>query len=302
MKILFAGKKTYEAYLNLENTGFDIKYIENEEDKVLHPEEYEIIVCNSLFLHNDIKDFSSLKYIIVISAGLDRIPLDYCKEKGIKVYRNSDTYNVPIAEYVVGEILNFYKPLFHYNQKQKDHIWGKEFSSSLLQFKKVLIVGCGKIGNAIAKRIKAFETIVYGIDVMKEYIDEEIYDKTFLIKSLKQAVKEVDIVIICVPLTNETRELFNEEIINAMNKQCLLVNIARGGIINENALINCLKNHQIAGAILDVFKDEPLKHDSLLWDLDNVIITPHISYYSDEIYSKTNEYIETTIRSIKNKD
>lgn len=281
MKILITGSNKYtdEQFYKLKELQAEVEFLQNEKDEVKNAEIYDAVICNGLFLHNDIKRFVNLRYIQLTSAGFDRVPMDYVQERGIMIHNARGVYSVPMAEHAILKILELYKHsrLFYDNQKQ--HKWEKNRNIYELCGKNAVIVGFGNIGMEIAKRLKAFGVNIIGVDINRvysEYIDEYVQ-----IEDFHRALSMGDIVISTAPYTNETHHLFSEREFSSMKAKCIFINISRGSIVNEKDMIFALKNKRIYGAALDVFEEEPLNENSELWDLENVIITPHNSFVGD---------------------
>ena len=140
--------------------------------------------------------------------------------------------------------------------------------------KTVLIVGCGSVGTECAKRFSAFGCNVLGVDLYPR--EDKNYNKMVTLDLLDNAISDADIVVLTLPLTDETYHLFNDKRLKRLRKNAVLVNISRGAVIDTVALIESLPN--IGGAVLDVFEEEPLPQKSPLWNTENVIITPHNSF------------------------
>lgn len=291
MNLLITGAWSYtdEQIKEIEKMGYDVLFMQQEKDEL--PCDYswpEIIICNGLFLHHSIEKFILLKMIQTTSAGLDRIPLDYCKEKKIKVNNAKDVYSIPMAEFVVSGILDIYKKKRQFFKQQDKHEWIKQRDLLELTNKNVLILGCGSIGKECAKRLKAFDCNVYGVDIYP--YENQYFTKLYSFDLLSEALSSADIVIVTLPLTDITKGLFNKETFNLMKDNSLFVNVSRGSVVVQDALIDTL-NNKLLGAVLDVFEAEPLNVDSVLWDMGNVIITPHNSF----IGNKNNERLSKLI-------
>lgn len=282
-KLLLTGSFNYsQDQLNkLENLGYEITFVQDERISLdFDVSSIEAVVCNGLFLYNDISKFKSLKVIQLTSAGLDRVPIDYINKNGIKIFNAKNVYSVPMAEWVVLKILEVYKKSKQFYKNQEKHVWEKQRDLLELIDKTALIIGFGSVGLEVAKRLKAFGVNVIGVGRRK--IESKYVDETLLINDIDLALKKSDIVILTLPLTEETRHLINKDKISIMKDDAVLVNVARGGIIDEAALIDALKEGKFLGVALDVFEEEPLG-DSFLWDFENVIITPHNSFVSDKV-------------------
>ena len=238
----------------------------------------EGIIGNGIFLSHSIEKFTSLRYIQLTSAGFDRVPMDYVKQHGIEIHNARGVYSIPMAEFAVSGVLQLYKQSGYFHENQKEHKWEKHRGLLELFGKNVCIVGCGSVGTECAKRFKAFGCSVTGVDV-KPY-QNKVYDTMLPLDSLDNVLTNADVTILTLPLTEETRHFINADRFAAMKRGAVLVNIARGAIIDTNALITALNTH-LGGAILDVFEEEPLEEHSPLWDMENVILTPHNSFVGD---------------------
>lgn len=282
MKLLLTGAFNYSAeqIKSLRAVGNDIIFIQDERVPLdIDVSEIEGVICNGLFLYNDIKQFENLKYIQLISVGYDRIPLDYIKDKKIKVFNARGVYSVPMAEFAIGGILQLVKQFGFFYENKKKHVWNKSRTLGELFGKTSVIVGAGNIGSEIAKRLKAFDMTVIGVDIFN---DSRLYfDKIELLDNLDDQLKIADIVILTLPLTDSTANMFDKTKFSIMKDTSIFVNVARGQLVNENDLIDALTKKEIAGAVLDVFNSEPLEERSPLWDFDNVILTPHNSFVGE---------------------
>lgn len=281
MKLLMTGafNCTAEQKLNIEKLGCEVMF-QQMENEPLSQEMYEaeIIICNGLFLYNDLDKFPNLKLVQLTSAGLDRVPVERMKEKGITLCNARGVYSTPMAEWALTGVLTLYKHTNTFYDNQQNHKWVKDRNVKELSGSKICVVGCGSVGTECAKMFKPFASEIIAVDIVKPTSD--LYDAYYTIKNISKAVENADVVILTLPLTDETRNMFNKELLSQFKNDAILVNIARGAVVNETDLINLLKNGKLGGAVLDVFSTEPLSEESELWDLENVIITPHNSFVS----------------------
>ncbi len=264
----------------IEAHGHHVLFMQQEKAELpCDPSQIEGVICNGLFLYHDIHDFENLRFIQLISAGYDRVPMDYINEKGIEIYNARGVYSAPMAEHAVMGILELYRKARLYHDYQTKMLWKKERTLFEINGKAILIVGCGSVGTECAKRLKAFGASIKGIDLCPH--SSEFFEEMLPIDFLDQFIRTADIVILTVPLTEQTVRLMSEVRIGLMKKTSILVNISRGKVIDETALTKVLLNGNIYGAFLDVFEDEPLDQDSDLWKCENTIITPHVSFIGD---------------------
>lgn len=274
----FALTNQKTEYLSL--LGHKVVFMQQESEEL--PCEYswiEGIIGNGIFLHHPIENFTSLRYVQLTSAGFDRVPMDYVKEHNIKIFNARGVYNIPMAEFAVSGVLQLYKHNKFFIENQAEHKWEKHRNLLELYGKEILIIGCGNVGTECAKRFRAFGCKVCGVDVTPyQSLD---YDEILPMTASELKLKTADVIILTLPLSDDTYHLIDASRLGLAKSNAVLVNISRGGVIDTNALVDALIESKIGGAVLDVFESEPLDRNSLLWDMDNVIITPHNSFVGE---------------------
>ena len=298
-KLLITGawKYTDEQYKYLTSLGYDICFVQNERDELPDCAYLaEVIICNGLFLYHDIDKFTFLKTIQVTSAGLDRLPMEKINKRGIKVFNARGVYSIPMAEYALSCVLDIYKKSRFFYENQKKGEWVKNSEITELFGKNVLIVGAGNVGTECAKRFSAFGSNVRGVDLFPR--KDANYIKIAHLDNLKDELRDADIVVLTLPLTQETEHLFSGEMLDCMKTGAVLVNISRGGIVDTAALLAALKSEKLSAAVLDVFEEEPLNSDSPLWSMPNVIVTPHNSFVGDGNSERLAEIIKCNLANI----
>lgn len=281
MNILVTGAwKCTQAQLDeIRALGHSVIFMQNESDALpVEPEWVEGMVCNGLFLHHDINLFSNLQFIQLTSAGFDRVPMEEVNRRGIKICNARGVYGIPMAEFAVAGVLQLYKQSRFFYENQKKREWNKNRNLLELWGRQVTIVGCGNIGQECAKRFSAFDCRIVGVDIFEAELPH--FASMVHISRLQEVLPQSDVVVLTLPLTEQTRRLFDENVISAMKPGAVIVNIARGGVVDTQALIKGLQTH-LGGAVLDVFEEEPLQADSPLWEMDNVLISPHNSFVGD---------------------
>jgi phosphoglycerate dehydrogenase-like enzyme len=185
----------------------------------------------------------------------------------------------PLAEFSIFGLLAFMKDLPRLLRDKENKHWA-HYPTNELRERTLLIVGLGKIGLEVARLARCFGMHIIGT---KRRPNGELPNvgKAYSSDRLKELVPEADAVVVTVPLTEETAGIIDMETIELMKAECVLVNVGRGGVVDEQALIESLKENKIRGAALDVFQDEPLPEDSPLWTLSNVLISPHTAALSE---------------------
>lgn len=282
MNLLLTGcfKYTEKQIEQLHHLGHEIYFMQQEKDRLpLKAAEVDAVVCNGLFLHHDIDAFSHLKLIQLTSVGFDRVPVEKIKKCSIELYNARGVYSKPMAEWVVFRVLEHYKQGWFFHKEQEERRWTKHRGLREVTGIKVAVVGAGNIGQEVAKRFQSFGAETTGFDIHTKETDG--FDHMALTKTLRVCVGEFDVVVVTAPLLPSTRGLISREILSAMKNGAMLVNIARGGLIDEPAMFEVLSERKDLFAALDVFENEPLTEDNPLWQLDNVALSPHNSFVSD---------------------
>jgi len=295
MKTLITGALgATDAELNmLCAAGLEITLHPDERKPVEHPEQFEAVICNGLFLYHDIQAFSNLRYIQLTSAGLDRVPMEYIQSHGIGLHNAAGVYSVPMAEWTLMRILELYKNAARLYENQTAHRWEKDRSWQELSGKTACIIGYGAYGAETAKRLKSFDVRVLAVNrTLKE---SPWVDAFYPLEQLEDVLAQADIVVLAIALTDETRHLVNKARLNAMKSGAILLNAARGGLIDETALLEALKSGQLAGAALDVFETEPQPDASELWERSNVLLSSHNSFVGSENHQRLIEQVRTYV-------
>lgn len=287
-------KLSEQAKSQLESLGLEIVVQQDEGAPVEQPEQFELVICYDLFGKNDISRFSSLKYIQLTSVGTDHMPLAEIERRGILLRNARGVSSVPIAEFVLGGVLQIYKKtrLFWQNQQQRE--WKRHGGLQEIAGKQVCIVGAGSIGCELAKRFAAFDAQVLGISPSS--VSSPWFAAVWPPERLAEALALADIVALSLPLRPETWHLFNAERLAQLKPGALLVNVARGPVVDEQALVAALQSGRLQGAVLDVFEQEPLPPDSPLWDMPNVVLTPHNAFLSE---SKDSRLFEVVLQNVR---
>lgn len=282
MNLLLTGcfKYSEEQMETLRSLGYAIYFMQQEKEELpLAASEIVATICNGLFLSHDIDEFNKLKFIQLTSAGFDRVPVDKIKARGIELYNARGVYSTPMAEWAMFHVLMHYKQGWFFKQEQNAGRWTKHRGLREVAGTKVAVVGAGNVGQDVAKRFQSFGAETTGFDIHTN--ETPYFDRIALTETLKESIGEFDVVIVTAPLLPSTKGLISREVLCSMKENAILVNIARGGLIDEQAMREVLTERKDLFAALDVFETEPLEEDSPLWKMENVAISPHISFVSD---------------------
>ena len=243
---------------------------------------------------NILKHCSKLKVISRHGVGYDNVDLNYIKKNNIALLVTATANAVAVAEHVLSMFLSISKSITNYDKEVRDGNFksnAKKIKTFEILNKNILIAGFGRIGKKLISRCLAFDSKVYVYD---PYVDEKIIKDNGGIKinSIVEGLEIADYVSLHMPLTKETKDLINYSVLKKMKKNAVIVNTARGGIINEIDLDRALNENLIFGAGLDVFEKEPINLDNNLLKNRKVILSPHSATFTDECTSRMG--IETT--------
>jgi len=226
---------------------------------------------------------AKLNWIQTWSAGVNSLPLEVLEKQNIILTSANGVHAYPISETIFALMLGLTRKIHSYVKNQQAKVWHHAHMGLEIHEKTIGIIGVGAIGKETAKIAKAFGMNVLGVRHSGSPVD--FVDQMYTADELNEMLPQCDYVVVTLPLTKDTYHLFGKEQFSLMKPSAFFINIGRGEIVAEEELIEALRNEEIAGAGLDVFTKEPLDDNSPLWDMENVIITPHTSG-STEHYDK----------------
>lgn len=238
-----------------------------------------------------LKDAKKLKWLHSTAAGVAQLMYPELRDSEILVTNPSGVFSVPMAEHTMGLLLALARN-FPDSVRQQDlaiwsqqELWDKPQHLMELNEQVLLIVGYGSIGRELAKRAKAFEMRVWGVTRSGEG-DGAHVERMFSAARLHEALPEADYVVISAPETAETKHLIGARELAKMKRGARLINVGRGSLLDEEALVPALESGALGGAAIDVAQAEPLPKDSPLWKAPNLFITPHTSALSDRLWKR----------------
>jgi phosphoglycerate dehydrogenase-like enzyme len=235
-----------------------------------------------------------LQWIHSTAAGVAQLMYPELRQSGITVSNASGIFSVPMAEHTMGLILamarNFPDSVRYQDQSKwsVQALWDRPQHLTEINGRVLLIVGYGSIGRELARRAKAFDMNVWGVTRSGQG-DRTYTEKIFPAWQLNEALPLADYVVIAAPETSETKHLIGTEQIARMKRGARLINVARGSLLDQAALIGALQSGALAGAALDVTGVEPLPPESPLWKAPNLFITPHTSAISERLWLRETE-------------
>lgn len=270
------------------------------EMRVVHLPDYDALPAElpdtDIFLGYSLRpkqllEAKKLKWIHSTAAGVAQLMYPELRDSGLLVTNPSGIFSVPMAEHTLGMILalarNFpdsirFQDKSHWAQQE---LWDRPQHLTELNGQLVLIVGMGSIGRELARRAKAFEMRVWGVTRSGKG-DASLAERIVSVAELDAVLSEADYVVIAAPETPETKHLLGAAQLARMKRGARLINVARGSLLDEAALLRALASGALAGAALDVTSEEPLPADSPLWKAPNLFITPHTSAISDRLWPR----------------
>lgn len=292
MKVVSKVKYKEEQIKALEELGYEIIIRTGQ----LEEEDYdcEVLHCYDYYTDKNADKFTNLKLIQLESIGFEHIPQDKVNEKNIIVANQKGIYSKPIGEWIVFNILEIIKNAKKLYENQKIKKW--EFISGIdeLEGKILLFLGTGTISIEAVKRLSNFGVKLIGLNTNGRHIDG--FDECHKLSEIDEYSKNADFIINVLPATDKTTNFLNKSAMSNFKKGVNFINVSRGAVVNQDDLIEALVDGTIKTACLDVFDVEPLDTSSAFWDMDNVYLTPHISWNS---YKKRDRVYETLYTNLK---
>jgi D-2-hydroxyacid dehydrogenase (NADP+) len=265
----------YLERLRAEFPQLTIDLVDHHSKVGAHIADAEILVTFGAHMADHVlEEGVRLRWIQALGTGVDGIADRPALRDGVIVTNLRGLHGPAVSESVLASMLALARDLRRSLANQAHARWAR-FPVSLLKGRTVGILGIGVIAEELAPKCRALGMRVVGISSVNRPV--EGFDRIWSRDQLEDAVRDLDHLVLLTPYTEATRGIVNERVLAAMKPTCFLINVARGGIVDEPALITALTERRIAGAALDVFSEEPLRADHPFWALDNVLLTPHIA-------------------------
>lgn len=294
MEVLFTFVPQEEMQQSIRADFPDVDFHFIYKDKSKLPTADILVTYGEDLDEEDIESTQNLKWIMVVSAGVEKMPHEAIAKRGITVSNVRGIHKTPMGESVLGHLLALKRSLPEIYTNQRNHTWERKFRSSELFGSTALILGPGAIGSEIGRLLQAFGVMTIGCNRsgnQTDYMNEMISFDELLVK-----LPRADIVISVLPSTAETKYLLDLEHFEAMKKDAIFMNFGRGNLVKDEVLIEAMKNRMIAYAVLDVFEQEPLVEDHPFWAMDNVIVSPHVSSKSEKYLGRAMEIFLPNLR------
>ncbi|WP_394179200.1 D-2-hydroxyacid dehydrogenase [Marinomonas posidonica] len=295
MKAVFLDRGSFPENLSIHFNKSITNYVEyhntHETEVVERIQDADIVLTNKVVISREqINNASALKLIQVMATGTNNVAMEACEEKGIKVQNVEGYSTTSVPEHTFAMLLALRRNLVPYLQEVQSGAWGKSEFFCLMDYpikdlsgSKIAIIGSGQLGTQVSILAKAFGMQVMFVERKNRADIRDGY------VSFDQAIQDADIISLHCPLTPETQNLISEREFKRMRNHALLINMGRGGIVNEEALVKAIESKQIAGAAFDVAAQEPMPSNSPLCRLTqypNFLLTPHVAWASQGAMEK----------------
>lgn len=288
-----------------------------EQLDVFRAEDTEVIYYRDPYTEDDLADvdsiiafqpfqkhallaFPRLQFLQLLSAGINQVNTEDLKRHGVRLANAKHIYSIPIAEWVIMRLLEVNKRAFQHMDMQRGRVWEQDLGMPELTGSRIGIAGTGSIGSEIARRLEAFDVHLTGFNTDGRPSDP--FEQSYRLANLGEHIGDLDVLILATPETPDTIGMIGKELFDRAPSHLTLVNVGRGSAVKETELIDFLRANKDATAVLDVFEKEPLPDDSPLWQMDNVIVSPHVSASSDRATDRLVQLAAANLRNWKNGD
>lgn len=255
--------------------------------------EVEVLLSLGRLRREQVEAMPRLRWVQSFSAGVNTYPHEALAERGILLTNTSGIHAPQMSDQIMGMILGFSRSLLDCIRHQHARRWHVDYPLEELAGKNLLILGAGEIGQLLAKKARAFDMHITGI--RRHPRPMEYFDRVLSLEHMEPMLAEADYIVVLAPLTPKTRGMIGVAQFQRMKETAVLINVGRGPLVEEAALLEALREKRIRGAGLDVFSREPLPSDHPLWDMENIILTPHTGGFSPETEIRAVELIADNI-------
>jgi phosphoglycerate dehydrogenase-like enzyme len=240
-----------------------------------------------------------LKWIMVTSAGLEKMPFEAIRKKGIMLTNARGIHKVPMAEFTLGLMLQHAKQLGSVLKQEEEGIWSRRLPASELNGASLLVLGAGAIGSEIARLAKAFNMKTAGVNSTGKMVEH--FDQMFTLRTYKEFLPHADYLVAVLPSTDDTKYILKSEHFDEMKDTAVFINIGRGDLVEESVLLDAVKTKKIGHIFLDVFEQEPLPADHPFWEEEGISVTPHLSSITKMYMPRAFDIFKRNLKAYSNK-
>lgn len=265
------------------------------------PEADVIITYGEDIDEDHIVKAKKLKWIMVFTSGIDRLPKEMIKERNIIITNVKGIHKTPMAEYTILMMLQTARQNKIVIEDEKNKVWNKiSYLTEIGEItgKTLLVIGAGQIGQEIARLAKAFQMKTYGLNRTGKQV--AWFDQMFQNNQLWDFIRKADFIVSILPRTDETKHFWQKLHFKQMKNSAVFINIGRGETVKEEDLFSAMKDKEIKHAVLDVFEQEPLDPSHPFWEMENMTITPHIAGISNIYHQRAIQIFKANLRNVLN--
>ncbi|WP_164669991.1 D-2-hydroxyacid dehydrogenase [Virgibacillus doumboii] len=298
MRIVSSAKLSTKHKVKLMEKYPDLTFIfcDNIDEAKQHINEAEIMLTYGGDLTADIiSQARQLKWIMVLSAGMDKMPFEAIHELGILVTNARGIHKTPMAEYAIFMLLQVYRQGKEMIRKETAKEWDHSVKMREITGKTMVVAGTGAIGQEVARLAKAFQMKTYGVSRSGRSV--EFFDQNFTSEELAKVLPEADFVVSVLPSTPETANFFSCEHFQMLPNHAVFLNMGRGDVVPSDVILKAVREEEIAHAVLDVFETEPLPDDHPFWEEENITVTPHMSGISPHYLTRALDIFEKNLQA-----
>jgi len=301
LRVLFTFKIKEFQKVELTEQFPSVKFFFDGSAEDKHVEVADVVVTYGSDIDTALLDrATSLKWLMVASAGVDKVPLTEIAKRDIIVTNVSGIHKTPMAESVLAHMLALVRSVSDIYKLNETKEWARKFKSTELKGSTAIILGPGAIGSEIGRLLQAFD--VHTVGCNRSGRKAESMDEIILFEELIDKLPEADFVISVLPSTPQTQGLITAEHFNAMKDTAVFMNFGRGDIMDEAVLIHALEEGIIGHAVLDVFEVEPLPENHKFWTLENCTVSPHVSALSGKYVERALEIFHRNLNKWLNEE
>ncbi|WP_019591373.1 D-2-hydroxyacid dehydrogenase [Thioalkalivibrio sp. ALE20] len=266
-------------------------------DEVPRGANFDAVITPTLpWLVQALDRLGGYRWIHFLSAGVEKIwDMPFNKE-GVALTRSSGVHGAPMSEYALGAMLHFAKGFDRFVEQSREHRWERAWLDELTG-RAVMILGMGHIGEMVARRARAFDMRIIG--VQRRPRASEAAERVISLEEADAWLGEVDYLVVCLPFTGATRHLVDAAFLARLPARAVLIDISRGGVVDDGAVVAALDAGRLRGAALDVFEEQPLPPESPLWARPDVLLTPHVSGTSPHYMERALEVFARNARALQ---
>lgn len=294
-QIVSQHQSTVASFFAANLPAWQLRFVSSS-DEIGEYESAEILIAPAApWVKDKIARLPNLKWLHFTGSGVDALSADWRPSAGLLMSTSAGVNADAIAEYVLGGLIYLAKCFDVFRMQQENRRWARRWLPELTG-RSIVIVGVGRVGQAVCRLTAALGMVATGVAKRVKPVDG--FEAVVGLEQLDKVLATATAVVLAVPLTTETRGLFDRLRFSGMPEGCIFINVSRGEVVVEADLADALARGKLRGAVLDVFENEPLPPSSPLWGLPNVLITPHVAGTTDRYVERMLDIFQDNVRQL----